>query len=101
MNDEKEDEELTYNVEEYSQMINGGTLGDIFYDINTNTVSVNNGTTYSSIVLSAPPSTPAPVLTLQDGIVKIGNLEMNIDDLEVCLKHLLKITKDANPEDFI
>lgn len=100
MNDEKDDE-LTYNVAKYSQMINGGILSDILYDINTNSISVNTGSQHSNITFSSPSIPNPPALTLKDGVVKIGDLEMEVDQLEVCLKYLLKITKDANPEDFI
>lgn len=100
MNDEK-DEIKAYNIEYVSNVINGGSIGDILYDINTNAITVNTGSQYSNITFSNPSIPHPPTLTLKDGVVKIGDLEMEVEQLEVCLRYLLKITKDANPEDFI
>lgn len=100
MNDEK-DEIKEYSIAGISNIINGGPIGDILYDINTNSIAINTGSSYQNIAMSTVNISPTPALTLKDGTVKIGEFEIEVEQLEACLKHLLKITKDANPEEFI
>lgn len=94
--DDKEQED----IHTYVNRIGAGVMGNILYDINSNTVSVYDGTSYTLAASNA--FTPEPyTLQIKEGNVKIGNLVMDVDDFETCLRHLLKITKEAKPEEFI
>lgn len=44
---------------------------------------------------------PRVSLAIDRGFVKIGETEFAIEHLEVMLKHLMKLTKDENPEEFL
>lgn len=41
------------------------------------------------------------ILQIDYGTIKIGNFEMEVEQFEICLRHLFNITKDAQPENFI
>lgn len=89
MNDEKE---LSYRV--YGNILND--LSTIGLDGMSTIVAFSN--------LSAAKSTmsdPHALILPISGTVKIGNLILDVEHLELCLKHLMDITKDAKPEEFI
>ncbi len=78
-----------------------GFTGDMYYDAVSNSITVNNGGQYGSIVLSNHNAQPAPLLTLKDGNIQIGDLVMNVEHFEICMRHLLEITRRDKPEEFI
>lgn len=63
------------------------------YNVNSlvNITPINNSTTIKK----------DNILQIDYGTIKIGNLEMEVEQLEICLRYLLNITKDAQPENFI
>lgn len=82
--------------------------------MNDEDVYINNLTTYGTIdpssitivdntwtdSINIRPSNE-PTIQISEGNVKIGDLEMSVEHLELCLKHLMKLTKDEHPEEFI
>jgi hypothetical protein len=83
-------------------------IGDLHYDITNNTVSVcttagANGSSYANLSIMGTQQRPIEeVLSIEgDGTIRIGETRMSVPEFEACMKHLLKLTKDANPEEFI
>lgn len=102
MNDGKEDNEdtlATYLPKIASGATVGGVIGDTIYDTLTNTISINTGNGYSNISVGSVNSAPADIII--DGSIKVGELVMEVDQFETCLRYLLEITKQAKPEEFI
>ena len=94
MNDEKE-----YGISTLLNAINGG-IGDMMFDATDYTVKVNNGNSWS-VVDSTISQVVPHALEIRDGTVKIGNLVMEVDQFETCMRHLLELTKQSKPEEFI
>lgn len=97
MNDEKE-----YDISTLLKAINGGSsiIGDMIFDATDYAVKVDNGNGWSTVNSTISQSAPH-ALEIREGTVKIGNLIMEVEQFETCLLHLLEITKQAKPEDFI
>jgi hypothetical protein len=102
MNDKDEGEYITTLL----KAINGGSINsdynNVLYDIldTAYTSPAWNGTT-SINASSSFKDKITPALEIKDGTVKIGSLEMDAEEFETCLRYLMKITKDAQPENFI
>lgn len=83
-------------------------IGDVLLDLSTNTYSicVDNGSYVDSVASWSAMN--IPIKETEYGLsidatakVKIGDLVITGEEFETCVRHLLKITKDANPEEFI
>lgn len=99
MNDEKED------ANEMTITMDGTTIGDIWFDTNQSSYVINTGTGNSVISNGYANSnityTEPNALEIKAGKIKIGELTMEVDQFETCLRHLLEITKREKPEEFI
>jgi hypothetical protein len=95
MNDEKE-----YSISTLLNAINGG-IGDMMFDATDYTVKVNNGNHWSTVTNSVTQPMTTHALEIPQGTVKIGNLVMEVDQFETCMRHLLELTKQSKPEEFI
>ena len=104
MNDETEDiNEITINT------IPGQNIGDIWFDSNQSSYVINTGVG-NSIVTSSYVNvngnsnvtfTEPNALEIKAGKIKIGELTIEVEQFETCLRHLLEITKKEKPEEFI
>lgn len=102
MNDETEDiNEITIST------IPGTNIGDIWFDTNQSSYVVNTGSGNSVITSSYVNSnsnitfTEPNALEIKAGKIKIGELVIEVEQFETCLRHLLEITKREKPEEFI
>jgi hypothetical protein len=83
------------------------SVGQITFDVNSGTYSMYTGTDYSTITLAqSNMNTDNHVLSIGGAdngykTVKVGNLVLSIDEFELCLRHLLTMTKSEYPEEFI
>lgn len=81
----------------------GNNIGDIWFDSSQSSYVINTG--LSNSVISAGQSTytfnEPNALEIRSGKIKIGELVMEVDQFETCLRHLLEITKREKPEEFI
>ena len=74
-------------------------VGDLSIDTSTCTISVKDGSSWKAIDNSIGLGTPS--FAIHEGTVQIGNLKMDVEQFESCLRHLMELTKEAKPEDFI
>jgi hypothetical protein len=99
MNDEDEINEITITT------IPGQNIGDIWFDSNQASYVINTGAgnsvVTSSYVNSNITFTEPNALEINAGKIKIGELIMEVEQFETCLRHLLEITKREKPEEFI
>lgn len=99
MNDEKED------ANEMTITMDGTAIGDIWFDTNQSAYVINTGASNSVITSNYANSnitfTEPNALEIKAGKIKIGELTMEVDQFETCLRHLLEITKREKPEEFI
>lgn len=100
MNDETEDiNEITIST------IAGQNIGDIWFDASQSSYVINTGSgnsvVTSSYVNSNITFAEPNALEIKAGKIKIGELTMEVEQFETCLRHLLEITKREKPEEFI
>lgn len=99
MNDEKEDiNEMTISI------VPGSNVGDIWYDTSQSSYVINTGVGNSNIANYTSNNitfTEPNALEIASGKIKIGNLTMEVEHFETCLRHLLEMTKTDKPEEFI
>ena len=99
MNDETE---KVYDISTILNSINGSSIiGDLMFDATDYTVKVNNGNSWSAVTNSVTQPMTDHAFEISQGTIKIGNLVMEVDQFETCMRHLLELTKQSNPEEFI
>lgn len=83
------------------------SVGQMTFDANSGSYSIYTGTDYTTVTM-APSNLNLEhhSLAIGDGTngdktIKVGKLVMTIDEFELCLRHLLTITKTEYPEEFI
>jgi len=67
--------------------------------INGNNVNVGNATTSTHTAYSSQYQVRG--LSILDGSITVGTTTFTNREFEVCLTHLLKLTKEVCPEEFI
>ena len=82
----------------------GNNIGDIWFDSTQASYVINTGISNSVLTASSQSSytfQEPNALEIKSGKIKIGELVMEVDQFETCLRHLLEITKREKPEEFI
>lgn len=72
------------------------TIGSMYWDNTTHSISAVGANSSFNV-----DKNEHAIELRGEGTVKVGELIISVPQFETCLRHLLKITKDASPEEFI